>query len=361
MLGGIKVLELEGLGPGPFAGMTLADLGANVITVQRGVELDVSNISKPDLLNRGKRSIVLDLKNRADANTLRELIIWSDVLIEGFRPGVMERLGFSEEKVFALNPSIIFGRITGWGQHGPRSMQAGHDLNYIGVSGALHFASLPGDAPVTPATLVGDIGGGALYLVIGILAALQKVQRGELGTVIDAAIVDGSAHMMNLLMSLTKSDGLSMERGKSLLDGPHWSRSYICSDKTYISVQCLESKFYFIFLSKLGLANDPNFLQQHNKDLWPSLNGRLEEIFKENSRDYWNELFIGSDGCLAPVLSPEESSQDTHMLERKTWQKIEGTLQANPAPRFSNWEKQNSFKIPTRGQHTEEILKELKN
>ncbi|MGB2201200.1 MAG: CaiB/BaiF CoA transferase family protein, partial [Pseudooceanicola atlanticus] len=248
MLQSVRIIEIEGIGPGPFAAMTLADLGAEVITIHRKDAPEARAAQSANPLDRGKRSITLDLKDPADLEVAKRLIASADGLIEGMRPGVMERLGLGPEEMRAANPRLVYGRMTGWGQTGPRAKLAGHDLNYIGLSGALWYASLPGQPPMTPATLVGDIGGGALYLVIGMLAALMRAKETGQGSVVDAAIVDGSAHMMNLLMSMASVGGTVTERGQSRLDGPHWSRSYRCADGGFIAVQALEAKFYAIFL-----------------------------------------------------------------------------------------------------------------
>lgn len=357
MLNGIRVIEIEGLGPGPFAAMLLADLGADVITIHRkGKGGQVT--SDRSVLDRGKRSIALDLKDAGDLATAKQLIASADALIEGFRPGVMERLGLGPEICHAENPALVFGRMTGWGQTGPRADTAGHDLNYIATSGALYYASEPGTPPITPATLVGDVGGGALYLVVGILSGLLNARATGKGTVVDAAIVDGSAHMMTLLMAIRQTGMLSETRGQSLLDGPHWSRSYVCADGGYLSVQCLEPQFYAIFLDKLGLADDPEFQRQHDTALWTKLTARLEDIFLAEPRAHWADLFDGSDACVAPVLSPTEASNAPHMQARHVWQSPDGILQPAPAPRFDG----QVAKVATacsRGEHTTEILAEL--
>ena len=230
MLSDVRIIEIEALGPAPFASMLLADLGADVITVHRKTASDVPGKGDNNLLDRGKRSIALDLKAPEDVAVLKALLRGADGLIEGFRPGVMERLGLGPDECLAVQPRLVYGRMTGWGQDGLKAREAGHDLNYIGISGALWYASPEGTAPFPPPTLVGDIGGGALYLVIGMLSALLKARATGQGTIVDAAIVDGSAHMMNLLMSLRAAGSFQTERGHSLLDGPHWSRAYRCSD-----------------------------------------------------------------------------------------------------------------------------------
>ncbi len=356
MLQGIRIIEIEGLGPGPFAAMHLADLGADVITIHRKGSGSIT--ADQSVLDRGKRSIALDLKEPDDLAVAKKLIDSADALIEGFRPGVMERLGLGPADCHATNPRLVYGRMTGWGQTGPRAETAGHDLNYIAQSGALWYASEPGSPPITPATLVGDIGGGALYLVIGILTGILNAQEIGQGTVVDAAIVDGSAHMMTLLMALRQAGGLAMERGHSLLDGPHWSRSYVCADGGYVSVQALEPQFYASFLDKLGLADDPEFAKQHDRTLWPKLTARLTDIFVREPRLHWDDLFAGSDACVAVVLSPEESARSAHMTARDVWHHTHGNLQASPAPRFDGFV-EDIQPAPRRGEHTEEILSEL--
>lgn len=359
MLTGTRIIEVEGLGPAPFAGMLLADLGADVIVIHRKDSPPASIIPEQSVLDRGKRSLALDLKNDGDIHTFKQLISTADGLIEGFRPGVMERLGIGPDPCLSLNPKLVYGRMTGWGQNGTLSETAGHDLNYAALSGALWYASLAKQPPVTPPTLVGDIGGGALYLVIGMLAGILNARNTGEGTVVDAAIVDGSAHAMNLLMAIKQSGNLSTQRGESLLDGAHWSRSYQTLDNGYISVQCLEPKFYAIFLDKMGLTDDPSFSEQFNRATWPELTQRLVEIFKNKTRTEWAEIFAGSDACVAPVLNPEEAMSHPHNQSRQIWHTHDEVLQAAPAPRFSGdktWQPKTS---PIRDQHREEILTEL--
>lgn len=357
MLEGLKILEIEGIGPGPFAGMTFADLGADVIVVHRKSGKATPGIGTRSLIvERGKRSIALDLKDPADLDIVKALIARSDALIEGFRPGVMERLGLGPDIAHALRPSLVYGRVTGWGQSGPRALQAGHDLNYLALAGAAHFASPPGQPPVPPPTLVGDVGGGALYLVIGILAGVLKARATGRGCTVDAAIVDGSAHMMNLLMSL--GSGLSKGRGESLLDGPHWSRCYRCADGQYISVQCLEPQFYAEFLRILGLAEDAAFQRQMDPSLWPALADRLARLFSAYPRDHWADLFENTDACVAPVLAPAEAAAEPHMAERQVWTQTPAGWQAAPAPRFDGTALAVR-PLPERDGHRAEILASL--
>ncbi len=358
MLSGIRVIEIEGLGPAPFAAMLLADLGADVITIHRKSGNPTPGMPDQSVLDRGKRSIALDLKDPDDLETAKRLIDTADALIEGFRPGVMEKLGLGPDACFARNPRLVFGRMTGWGQDSPLAQTAGHDLNYISLSGALWYGSTPDTPPQTPATLVGDIGGGALYLVSGLLAGLINAQRTGQGTVVDAAIYDGSAHMMNLLMTMRQTGNLSYTRGQSMLDGPHWSRTYTCADGHYVTVQCLEPKFYAQFLHLMGLTDDPDFAQQFNPALWPDQTRRLAALFCKRPRDHWAALFQGTDACVAPVLSPTEALTHPMNACRQTWQTVDGTLQAAAAPRFPNhpWTAKPS---PTRGEHSEDIKAEL--
>lgn len=359
MLEGIRIIEIEGLGPGPFAAMLLADLGADVIVVHRKGENSASVMPTQAILDRGKRSIELDLKKSGDIAALKKLLVTADGLIEGFRPGVMEKLGIGPDDCIGINPQLVFGRMTGWGQDSPLAKRAGHDLNYISMSGAAWYSSNPGEAPFPPPTLVGDIGGGAMYLVVGMLAGILNARATGQGTVVDAAIYDGSAHMMNLMMTIRQTGGWQTRRGHSMLDGPHWSRSYRTSDGGYMSVQCLEPKFYAIFLSLLGLAEDADFQTQFDRAMWPVLTGQLSEIFASRTRDDWTSIFLGADACVAPILNPDEALAHPQNTARQTWREVDGVLQAAPAPRFSTEPPWTPSAIPVRGQQTDEILAEL--
>ncbi|MEO0893812.1 MAG: CaiB/BaiF CoA-transferase family protein [Pseudomonadota bacterium] len=356
MLSHVRIVEFEGLGPAPFAGMMLADLGADVIVIHRPSEADPP---APSLLDRGKRSIVLDLKSGEDLRTARALIQSADGLIEGLRPGVMERLGLGPEPTMADNPALVYGRMTGWGQDGPRAATAGHDLAYIGLSGALWYAGDAHTPPLSPATLVGDIGGGAMYLVAGMLAGLMHAAKTGKGTVVDAAIVDGSAHMTALLMAMAARGQMQERRGQSLLDGPHWCQSYACSDGAWLTVQALEPQFYAVFLERIGLAQDPDFITQYDADLWPEQTAILREVFAGHPRAYWLALFDGTDACVAPVLSPWEAERDAHMAHRGVWQRPEDVLQPAPAPRFDGRVRAIATP-PERGAESEAIRQELR-
>lgn len=358
MLQGIRVIELEGLGPAPFAGMMLADLGAEVIVVHRAVS-PTRGAPPRNMLDRGKRSIVLDLKDARDLDVVRRLVDGADGLLEGFRPGTMEKLGLGPDDLRSRQPKLVYGRVTGWGQSGPEARCAGHDLNFIARSGALSRASAPDQQPLTPATLVGDIGGGALYLVAGMLAALVRAQRTGQGAVVDAAIVDGSAHAMTLMMAARAAGMLATERGNSELDGAPWSRCYQTADGRWLAVQCLEPGFYTTMLEILGLTDDERFTQHREPDQWPALTTQLSDLFASKTLEEWTALFAGSDACVAPVLSPDESRTDPHMASRKVWTEVDGALQARAAPRFDGAVPAQPNAAPERGEHTADIHAEL--
>lgn len=359
MLDGMRIIEVEGLGPGPFAGMMLADHGADVIVVHRKDAKLAPGYPTKSLLDRNKRSIALDLKDPDDIATFLKLVATADALIEGFRPGVMERLGIGPEECHAVNPRLVFGRMTGWGQEGRLSRSAGHDMNYASLSGALWYASPPGVEPFATPTILGDIAGGALYLVIGLLMGVMRARDTGEGTVVDAAIVDGSAHSLNLLMALAGAGVLREERGQSLLDGPPWSRSYRCSDGGFMSVQCIEPQFYRQFLDLIGLADQPDMAAQMDRNKWPLQNALVEGRFLTRPRDEWETIFAGSDACVAPVLSPHQAARHTINEDREMWVEAFGLLQAMPAPRFSTCPSQAPGEPPERGQHSAEILSEL--
>lgn len=359
MLAGLRVIEIEGIGPGPFAGMMLADLGAEVIKVQRADGPVSPGVPDRAVLDRGKRSIALDLKSDLGRRAVLRLTENAEVLIEGFRPGVMERLGLGPEPCHQVNPALVYGRMTGWGQSGPMAERAGHDMNYIGMAGALWHGGLPGQPPMAPPTLVGDIGGGAMYLVTGVLAGVLRARGGGGGCVVDAAIYDGAASMMNLLMTLAQAGGFQETRGHSLLDGPHWCRTYRCADGGFMSVQCLEPKFYGEFLHRMGLDADPDFAAQFAPRNWPALAERLAEIFASRPRAEWESVFEGSDACCTPVLTPQEAEAHPMNAARQVWTRADGALQATPAPRFDGKPASQIRPAPVRGQDTDAILAEI--
>jgi len=358
VLSGVRIIEIAGIGPGPFCGMLLADLGAEVIVVERPGPAEIPTAG---ILRRGKRSLALDLKDPGAIDTVLQLIEDADGLIEGMRPGAMERLGLGPDVCLARNPRLAYGRMTGWGQDGPLAQAAGHDNNYIALSGALHYAGSGEAPPVAPPTLVGDLGGGALYLALGLVSAILHARGGGKGQVIDAAIVDGSAHLMNLLLDLTATGVMREQRGTSVLDGPHWFNTYRCKDGRDITVGALEGKFYKLLLEKLGLSADRRFAAQHAAGQWPLQRAAFAELFAMRTRDEWCALLEGSDVCFAPVLAPSEAAQHPHMKARGTYAREGGVLQAMAAPRFSGTrtpEAPNA--IPTVGQHNEEILAALR-
>jgi alpha-methylacyl-CoA racemase len=359
VLDGVRVIEIAGIGPGPFCGMLLADMGADVILVERaGTKAgDPLELGKSAIVNRGKRSLALDLKDVPAIDAVLRLIEDADALIEGMRPGVMERLGLGPEVCLARNPRLVYGRMTGWGQVGPLAQVAGHDLNYVALSGALWFSGAVGSPPMTPPTLVGDLGGGALYLAMGILAGVLNAGRTGVGQVVDAAIVDGSANLMNLLLSAHAAGQQPFARGRGLLDGPHWIGSYACADGHFVSVCALEPKFNALLFEKLGLGNDPEFQRPYDPHCWSHLRERLKLLFATQPRQHWVALLEGTDACFAPVLTPAEAMAHPHVVARGVYAKLDGILQAAPAPRFSATPSGFTGTVPHRGEHSTEILR----
>ena len=336
-LKGIKVIELAGIGPGPMAAMLLADLGATVLRVDRKEPsgLGVQRPLKYDLLLRNRRSFPLDLKDANAVDLVLDLISRSDVLIEGFRPGVTERLGLGPEPCLARNPRLIYGRITGWGQEGPMAQDVGHDLNYIALAGALHAIGRAGQPPTPPINLVGDFGGGTLYLVIGILAALHESRLSGKGQVVDAAMVDGVASLMTQPCGTLAAGLMSNERGTNVTDsGAPFYDAYECADGRWVSLAAVEKKFYTEALRVLGLPQDL-LREQWDRDTWPAAKVRVAAIFRTRTRDAWCEAFAGVEACFAPVLTLAESARHPHLQARGTYAEIDGVVQPMPAPRFS--------------------------
>ena len=353
VLSSLRIIEIEGIGPAPFCGMHLADLGADVILVERPRKYQSSQNDAGSIIKRGKRVVRLDLKCDEGVEAVKNLVQKADGLIEGMRPGVMERLGLGPAICHAINPKLVYGRVTGWGQTGPLSHAAGHDNNYTALSGALWYASPAGQPPVAPPTLIGDVASGALYLTIGMLAAIHKAAKTGNGDIVDAAMVDGSAHMMNLLLSAQASGIMQEQRGASLLDGPHWFETYQTKDGKYITLGSLEPQFYVLLLDKLDLEDDPEFSNQFDIKRWPDLKIKLGSLIKSKTRNQWREILEGTDACFAPVLSPNEAANHPHMQARDAYYKHEGQLEAAPAPRFASGT--NSF---LRRNHTELSLAE---
>ena len=333
-LNGIKVLEFSGIGPGPYCGMLLADLGADVIRLSRISEKGAHN--KFDIHNRSKRTIVADLKNPSAIKEIKKLIKEVDVIFEGFRPGVMEKLGLSPEECFKLNKSLVYGRMTGWGQDGPLSSQAGHDINYISLSGALNAIGDQNSNPSIPLNLVGDYGGGGMMLAMGILAGVISSSKTGKGQVIDSAMIDGSLSLMSFFYSLKEMGVWKDERKSNFLDGAaHFYDAYKCLDNKYIAIGSIEPQFYEILLDKLELSN-PKFKQQMDKSIWKELKEIIASKIKSQPRDHWVELFSGTDGCVTPVLNMDEVQEHEHIKSRDSFINLEGFNQPAPAPRFSN-------------------------
>jgi alpha-methylacyl-CoA racemase len=335
-LSGMKVVEFAGIGPGPMCGMLLADLGAEVLRVDRLAPsgLGIERPPQYDLLNRGKRAIAVDLKAAEGVAFARRLVGCSDALIEGFRPQTMERLGLGPEPCLAQHPKLVYGRVTGFGQTGPLALAAGHDLNYIALSGALHAIGRDGAPPTPPLNLVGDFGGGGLLLAFGMLAALWNTQRGGAGQVVDAAMVDGAAMLMTSLYGLLGSGMHTGPRGTNLLDSgaPHYE-VFRCADGEYVSLAPIEPKFRAVLLERLGLAADAFDFDDTAR--WADSKSRLAAIFATRTRAHWCELLEGSDACFAPVLAPLEAPKHPHNRARSTFIDVAGVVQPAPAPRFS--------------------------
>ncbi|HEY7931089.1 MAG TPA: CaiB/BaiF CoA-transferase family protein [Acidimicrobiales bacterium] len=333
-LEGVKVIELAGIGPGPYACMLLADLGADVLRLERG-DPDASNEPTWETLNRGRPSVAVDLKSSAGRDLVLELCARADVLIEGFRPGVAERLGVGPEACHARNARLVYARITGYGQSGPLAPRAGHDINYVGVSGALWPIGRAGEPPVPPMNLVGDFGGGSLFVVMGILAALVETSRSGLGQVVDAAMVDGSASLTSMLHSFLNAGFWHEERGVNILDsGAPFYDVYETKDARYVAVGAIEAPFYAALLEGLGLAS-ASLPAQFDRDQWPMLKQRFAEVFRTRTRDEWTTQFADVDACVTPVLSPREAARHPYNTARNVFAVSEAGAQPQPAPRFS--------------------------
>lgn len=324
-LAGLKIVELAGIGPAPFAVTLMSDLGAEVVRIDR----PGGGAAPRDVTARGRASVALDLKNTADLDLVKAAIAKADVLVEGFRPGVMERLGLGPDAMLAINPRLIYGRVTGWGQDGPLAHAAGHDINYIALTGALEAIGPGGGPPVPPLNLVGDYGGGALYLVMGVLAALHERHGSGKGQVIDAAVVDGTASLMGLFCWLTAEGMTSMRTGEGLLAGAMpFYRTYECADGRHVSVGPLEAAFYMELRQRLGLDPTPRGSPQDQA-------AEIAAVFRSRTRDEWADLLEGSDACFAPVLSLQEAPTHPHMAARRAFVQIDGMVQPNVAPRLS--------------------------
>ena len=336
-LHGIKIVEFAGLGPAPFCAMLLANMGAEVVRIDRPGQGPAAAIFDPakDLLTRGRRLISLDLKHADGIATAQRLIAGADILLEGFRPGAMERLGLGPETSLEQNPKLIYGRMTGWGQDGPLAQSAGHDINYLALSGALHAIGRSDSGPVPPLNLVADFGGGAMFLAVGVLAALFEARQSGRGQIVDAAMTDGCALLMAMTYSMKTMGMWSNQRQSNLLDGAaHFYDTYPCADGKWLAVGPIEPHFYSLMLEKCGIT-DPAFTQQLDPALWPKLKTRLREVFAQKPRDVWAAIFADSDACVTPVLDLDEAPQNPHNQARQTFVERDGLLQPAPAPRFS--------------------------
>jgi alpha-methylacyl-CoA racemase len=331
-LNGVKVVEFAGIGPGPFCTMLLSDMGADVVRIDRK---NGRSFGK-DIGARGRRVVALDMKKPEDVAIALQFIDKADALIEGFRPGVMERLGLGPEVALTRNPKLVYGRMTGWGQTGPLAQAAGHDINYISITGALHAMGKADRPPAPPLNLVGDFGGGALYLAMGVCAALFEAQRSGQGQVIDAAITDGVASLMAMMYGMRASEIWTDDRDANMLDGgAHFYDTYETKDGKYVSIGSIEPQFYALLMEKTGLKDDPAFAAQMLKPHWPELSQKLAAVIKTKTRDEWSTLMEGTDVCFAPVLTMGEAPSHPHNVARATFIEIDGVVQPNAAPRFS--------------------------
>ena len=353
-LSGLKIIEFAGIGPGPFCGMLLSDLGADVVRIDRK---GPGRASPADVTSRGRRSVALDLKNPASIETCLKLMESADGVIEGFRPGVMERLGLGPDVALKRNPKLVFGRMTGWGQFGPYAQAAGHDMNYIAITGALHAIGTT-EKPIPPLNLVGDFGGGALYLAFGLLAGVIHARATGQGQVIDCAMSDGAASLMAMFYGFKGAGAWKDERRSNLLDGgAHFYDTYQCADGKWISIGSIEPQFYALLLEKTGIT-DPEFKNQMDRDAWPSLKAKLAEVLATRTQAEWCGIMDATDICFAPVLTLDEAPRHAHNVARETFVTLEGVVQPAPAPRFSATPGAVQGPPPNIGAHNAEALGE---
>ena len=358
-LTGYKIIEIAGVGPTQLTGMLLADMGAEIVRVVRlsQVELGVFMPEKYKLMNRSRRSIAIDLKKSQGRDIVLELCAGADALFEGFRPGVMERLGLGPDQCMQHNEKLVYGRMTGWGQEGPLAETAGHDPNYIGIAGVLGCIGKKDEAPAYPLNLIGDFGGGALYLAMGLLAAMLEAAKSGKGQVVDAAMVDGAASMMTTFYGLLAAGLWKEQRSSNILDGgAHFVNTYQTKDKQYVVVAPIEGRFYKELLDGLEITDPDLRTHQHDQARWPEFTDRLREVFLTKTRDEWCEIFEGADACFAPVLGLTEATRHPHAEARDAYVDIDGISQPAPAPRFSRTPSEVQSPPPEPGQHTEEIL-----
>ncbi len=354
-LAGFKIIELAGIGPGPFCGMMLSDMGAEVIRVDRPSQ---GGVAPKDVLARNRRSIALDLKQPAGVETVLRLVESADALFEGFRPGVTERLGLGPDTCLARNQRLVYGRMTGWGQDGPLAQAAGHDINYIGLAGALHAIGRPGERPVPPLNLVGDFGGGGMLLAYGLVCGMLEAQRSGQGQVVDAAMVDGTAALMAMFFSFAAGGGFTDQRGTNLLDGgAHFYDTYETSDGKHICIGSIEPQFYALLVEKAGLDPD-TFAPQMDASRWPDLKAQLAEVFRGKTQAEWCDIMEGTDVCFAPVLSLFEAPEHPHNKARNSFLTVDGVTQQAPAPRFSRTPPEVSHGARVPGEDTDSVLQD---
>jgi alpha-methylacyl-CoA racemase len=360
-LTGIRVIEMAGIGPGPFACMLLSDMGAEIIRVDRSNGGNSMGANPADVMSRGRKSIAVDLKNPAGVDTVLKLIDTADILIEGFRPGVMEKLGLGPDICHSRNEKLVFGRMTGWGQEGPLSQAAGHDINYIAITGALDSIGRKDTGPIPPLNLVGDFGGGSMYLVMGVLSAYISAQASGKGQVVDAAITDGTISLMSFVHGFNSMGMWDYQRENNVTDGgAHYYDTYECSDGLYISVGSIEPQFYALLIELTGLDLDPSdIMSQFDKSTWPENKIKVAALFKTKTQQQWNDLLEGTDACYGPVLNSLEASKHPHNVARKSFVEIDGVVQSAPAPRFSNTPSNIQGAPVSVGHDTVSILDEL--
>jgi alpha-methylacyl-CoA racemase len=357
----VTIIELAGIGPAPFTGMLLADMGARVIRVDRRGESDLGipgKAPKFDILARGRQSIAVDMKCKAGQDVVLKLAAKADALIEGFRPGVIERLGIGPDVLLKANPKLVVGRMTGFGQEGPWSQRAGHDIDYIALAGALHTFGRKDGGPVPPLNLVGDFGGGGMFLAFGVVCGILEAQKSGKGQVVDAAMVDGAAYLMGMFYAMRSSGRWQDQRGVNILDtGAPWYDTYETMDGKWMAVGAIETKFYAELLERLGLADRSDLPKQFDTKRWPELRTVFAATFKSKSRDEWEVVFDGSDACVAPILSLDEAPTHPHMAARKALVERNGVMQPAPAPRFSRTVPEIASEPGVPGANTDEVLK----
>ncbi|MCB0986682.1 MAG: CoA transferase [Microthrixaceae bacterium] len=359
-LSGIKIVELAGIGPAPYAAMLLADLGADVVRVDRSSNVTGGDPATPpnDITGRGRRSIGVDLKNPDGVGTVLDLVENADALLEGFRPGVMERLGLGPDVCLERNPRLVFGRMTGWGQEGPYAHTAGHDINYIALAGVLEPMGRAGQPPTPPLNLVGDFGGGGMLLAFGVVAAILEAKTSGSGQVVDAAMIDGAASLMTMTWSFRHMGIWHDERGTNMLDtGAHFYDTYETADGRYVSIGSIEPQFYAELLRLTGMDGE-DLPWQHDRSQWPAVKERFAEVFRSKTRDQWCEIMEGTDVCFAPVLTMEEAPSHPHIAQRGTYTEVAGLTQPAPVPRFSRTPGAVARPPAHAGQHTDEVLGE---